>query len=151
MKYIMLLIHLKKLRNYKIKYWDLKDLYQRITSQKLPTGVFKWVVKRSTFNEDFIKNFRKTIFLENLKETTKKSLVTFLDLAIYKFSSVRDFKNWFIFYVKCFITMHQLNTLKKAIKKAHKRFQNLAEEEKVKKWQYRRWWNKNLTEDEKQM
>ena len=68
-------------------------MYQRITSQKLPTGVFKWVVKRSTFNEDFIKNFRKTIFLENLKETNKKSLVTFLDLAIYKFSSVRDFKN----------------------------------------------------------
>ena len=39
-----------------LKYWEVKNLYVWVISQKLPLGSFKWVEETPEFNEDFKKN-----------------------------------------------------------------------------------------------
>ena len=40
-----------------LKYWDIKNLYGWILSQKLLLGGFKWVKEDSQFNKNFIKSY----------------------------------------------------------------------------------------------
>ena len=40
-----------------LKYRDVKDLYGRAMSQKLPVNNFEWIENTSQYNEDFIKGY----------------------------------------------------------------------------------------------
>ena len=42
-----------------LKYWDVKNLYGWLMSQKLPVNGFKWVEDIPKFNEDFMKNYNE--------------------------------------------------------------------------------------------
>ena len=42
-----------------LKYWDIKNLYGWLMSQKLPVNGFKWVEDIPKFNEDFMKNYNE--------------------------------------------------------------------------------------------
>ena len=42
-----------------LKYWDFKNLYGWLMSQKLPVNGFKWVEDIPKFNEDFMKNYNE--------------------------------------------------------------------------------------------
>ena len=42
-----------------LKYWDVKNLYGWLMSQKLPVNGFKWVEDIPKFNEDFMRNYNE--------------------------------------------------------------------------------------------
>ena len=42
-----------------LKYWDVKNLYGWLMSQKLAVNGFKWVEDIPKFNEDFMKNYNE--------------------------------------------------------------------------------------------
>ena len=42
-----------------LKYWDVKNLYGWLMSQKLPVNGFKWVEDIPKFNEDFMTNYNE--------------------------------------------------------------------------------------------
>ena len=59
-----------------LQYWDVNNLYDWATLQKLPVNNFEWVKDTSQFNEDFIKNYNKEsdrgYFLEVEVQYTEK-------------------------------------------------------------------------------
>ena len=70
--------HDKNIESSYLMYLDANNLYGWAMSQKLPVNGFKWVEKRSKFNESFIKGYDKNsdrgYFLEVDLKYSKKLL-----------------------------------------------------------------------------
>ena len=50
-----------KIKNGRINYWDINNIYGLEISQKLPVDSFEWVENTSQFNKDFIENSMKLV------------------------------------------------------------------------------------------
>ena len=63
-----------------LKYRDVKDLYVRAMSQKLPVNNFEWIENTSQYNEDFIKGYwRKKDFMKKaMKDIFSKLMFNIL-------------------------------------------------------------------------
>ena len=50
-----------KIKNGRINYWDINNIYGLEISQKLPVDSLEWVENTSQFNKDFIEKSMKLV------------------------------------------------------------------------------------------